>query len=80
MFVLITFSIFFAQRPNRKVDREISKSLRQGEMFSTSNVRELPPNDERRIFVKGEFRNGMCFVFLPDSYISYAFILYLDPI
>jgi hypothetical protein len=65
MFVLMTFSIFLAHFPNRNVDKEISKSNKEGDMLSTSNVREFPPKLDRRIFVKGEFRNGMCFAFLP---------------
>lgn len=34
-------------------------------MFRISSVREFPPKLERRIFVSGEFRKGMCLAFLP---------------
>lgn len=66
MFVFTTFSIFFAHLPNRRVDKEISKSCSDGEIFKINKVREFPPKLDRKIFVSGEFLKGMCFAFLPS--------------
>ena len=49
------FSIFFALSPNLNVPKVYSNYEIQGLMHKITQVLELPPKEERRIFVKGEF-------------------------
>jgi hypothetical protein len=53
------FLIIFAFCPKRNVLKVCSSWPAAGVMHSTIAVRELPPSDDRRIFVNGEFLYGM---------------------
>jgi len=54
--LLVTFLAFW---PKRKVDVVYSTYRMEGVMHRIIAVRELPPRDVLRIFVSGEFLNGM---------------------
>jgi len=54
--LLVTFLAFY---PKRKVLVVCSTCLIEGVIHRIIAVLELPPSDVLRIFVKGEFLNGM---------------------